>query len=126
MVDSKTLKPINTYIVLPQPLTLAITPTKVLKKQHTIRGRERLATIKQENSDTTASARFLLTALHLVSQAITRANTNKIDIYNNKYTELCADSGASEDMFPAYSTFKMYHCISNRYANLLYTTRLTI
>ena len=32
MVDSKILKPINTYSVVPQPLKLASKPTKVLKK----------------------------------------------------------------------------------------------
>ena len=63
MVDSKTLKPINTYILLPQPLTLAITPPKVLKKQRKIGGRKRLAKIKQEQSDKAASTSFLSTAL---------------------------------------------------------------
>ena len=86
MVDSNYIKPINTYIVVPPPLTLAITPPKVLNKKRKIRGRKRLATIKQAHSDKTASARFLLTALHSVSQAITRANTNNIAIYNNKDT----------------------------------------
>ena len=90
MVDSKTLKPINTYIVVTQPLTIAITPPKVLKKQLKIRGRTRLATIKRAQSDTTASDRFLSTALHSVSQDITRANTNKISIYNNNNTSCCA------------------------------------
>ena len=61
-----------------------------------------------------------------MSQAITRANTNKIDIYNNKDTVCCADSGASEDMFHDYSTFKTYHCLSNRYATLGDTKRLPI
>ena len=32
LVDSKTVKPINTYSVVPQPLKLASKPTKVLKK----------------------------------------------------------------------------------------------
>ena len=32
IVDIKTLKPINSYIVAPQPLPLASTTTKVLKK----------------------------------------------------------------------------------------------
>ena len=64
MVDGKTLKPINTYIVVPQPLTLASTPTKVLKKQRKIRGRKITKTINRAQSYTTASARFLSTALH--------------------------------------------------------------
>ena len=113
MVDNKTLKPINKYFVVPQLLTLASTPTKVLKRQIKTRGRKRIATIKKEQSNTTASARFLSTSLHSVSQAITRSNTNRIAIYNNKYTAFYADSGASKDMFPDYSTFKMYYCLSN-------------
>ena len=100
MVDSNYIKTINTYIVVPPPLTLASTPPKVLKKQRNIRYRTKIATIKQAYSDKTASARFLPTALHSVSQAITRANKNKIAIYNNKDTAFCADSGASEETFP--------------------------
>ena len=95
IVDSKNLDPINTFLVVPQPITLARTPTKVLKKQPKIIGKTILATIKRSHSDKTASACFLSTALHSVSQAITRANTNKISIYNNKYIACCADSGAS-------------------------------
>ena len=91
MVDSKTLKPSNIYSVVPQLLTLASTPTKVLKKQLKIRVRTRLATIKRAHFDTTASARFLLTVLYSVSQAITRANTKKLYIYKNKDTACCAD-----------------------------------
>ena len=90
MVDGKTLNPINTYIVLPPPLTLAITPTKVLKKKRKIRGRTIIATIKRAQSDKTASTCFLSTALHSVSQAITCEKTNKIAIYNNKVTACCA------------------------------------
>ena len=74
MVDSKTLKPINTYSVVPQLFTLASTPTKVIKKKRKIRDRKILATIKRAQSDTTASACFLSTSLQSVSQAITRAN----------------------------------------------------
>ena len=98
----------------------------MLNKNHNIRGRTRLSTINWAQSDKTASASFLLTALHSVSQAITRVNTNRIFIYNNKDTAYCADSGASEDMFPDYSTFKTYHRLSNCYATLGYTTRLHI
>ena len=126
MVDSKTLKPINTYIVVPQPLTLSSTSTKVLKKQRKIRVRKKLAKIKRSQSNKTASARFLSTALHSLSQAITRANTNKIAIYNNADTSCCAESGAPEEMFPDYSNFKTYHRISNRYATLGDTKRITI
>ena len=91
-----------------------------------IRGRTRLATIRRAQSDTTASARFLSTALHSVSQAITRAVIHKISMYNKKDTDCCADSGASEDMFPYYSTFKTYHRLTNRYATLGDTTKLPI
>ena len=91
MVDSKTVNPINIYIVVPQPLTLDSTPPTVFNKQRKIRGRTRLATIKRAHSDTTASARFLLTALYSVSQAITRANTKKLYIDKNKDTACCAD-----------------------------------
>ena len=38
----------------------------------------------------------------------------------------CTDSGASEDMFPDYSTSKTYHRLSNQYATLGDTTRLPI
>ena len=61
-----------------------------------------------------------------MSQAITCENTNQIYIYNNKDTECCPDSGASEYMFPNYSTFKTYHLLSNRYATLVDTKRLPI
>ena len=91
-----------------------------------MRSRIRLATIKRAQSNKTASARFLLTALYSVSQAITGANNNTISIYNNKDTAWCAYSVASEDMFPDYSTFKTYHRLSNRYATLGDTTRLHI
>ena len=96
----KTANSIDTSSVLPQRLTLASTPTKVLKKQHNTRGRTQLAYIKQAQSDTTASAIFLLNALHSVSQAITCAGTDKIAIYNNTDIALYADLGASEEMFP--------------------------
>ena len=55
MVDSNPIiKTINTYIVVPPNLTLVRPPPKVLKKQRKIRGRTRLATIQQSQSDTTA------------------------------------------------------------------------
>ena len=87
MVDiNYIIKPINTYTVVPPNLTLVSIPHKVLKKQRKIRGRRRLSTMKQAQSDKTASARFLLTALHSVSQAITRANSHIIAMYNKKDT----------------------------------------
>ena len=95
----------------------------MINKQRKIRGRTRLATIKRAQFDTTASARFLLTALHSVYQAITRENTNKIAIYNKKETACCADSGESEYILPDYSTFKKYHRLSNIYAALGDNTR---
>ena len=82
----ETVNSINTYFVVPQLLTLASTPAKVLKKHRKIRGRTQLTTIKQAQSDTTASDIFLSTALHSVSQDITRAHTDKIALYNNIYT----------------------------------------
>ena len=85
----KIVNSINTYSVLTPYLTIAITPTKVLKKQRKIRGRTRLATIKRAQSDTTTSASFLSTDLHSVSQAITCEKTNKIAIYNNQVTARC-------------------------------------
>ena len=101
MVDSNSvINPINTYIVVPPNLTLVSTPPKVLKKQCKIRGTIRIATTKRAQSEKTASARFLSTALHSVSQAITRANSHIIAMYNKKDTGFCADSGASEYMFP--------------------------
>ena len=47
-------------------------------------------------------------------------------MYNKKDKECCAYSGASEDMFPDYSTFKTYRRLTNRYATLGDTTKLTI
>ena len=79
MVDSNPIiKTINTYIVVPPKLTLVRPPPKVLKKQRKIRGRAILVTIQRAQSDTTASARFLSSALHSVSQAITRVNIHRI------------------------------------------------
>ena len=86
----------------------------------------RLVTINQAQPDTTSSTSFLSTAFYLVSGAITRANTNKIEIYNNKDTACCADSRASENMFLDYHTFKRYHRLYNRYATLGDTTRMPI
>ena len=126
MVDSNSIKTINTYIVVPLPLTLVSTPPKVLNKKHNIRGRTILATIKRAQYNKTESALFLSTALRLVSHALTRANTNKITIYDHKDTACCADSGALEDMFPDYSTFKTYHLLYYCYATSGDTTRLPI
>ena len=86
MVDSKTLKPIHTYSVVPLSKAPISTPHKVLKKQCKTRQQTQLANIKRENYDTTASARFLSAALHPVSQAITRAHTENIALYNNTDT----------------------------------------
>ena len=122
----KTVKSINTYSVVPKLLTLSSTPTKVLKKQCKIRGRTKLATINRAQYDTTASVRFLSTALRSVSQAITCAHTDKLALYNNKDTAFYADSGSSEYRLPDYSTFKTYHRLSNRCATLGDTTRLPI
>ena len=47
-------------------------------------------------------------------------------MYNKKDANYCADSGASEDMFPDYSTFKTYHRLTNRYATLGNITKLPI
>ena len=111
--NDKTVNSINTYSVVPPRLTLASKPPKVLKKNHKTRGRIQLATTKQAQSNKTASDRFLSTALHSFSQAITRAHTDKIDLYNNIDTACCAESGSSEEMLPDYSTFNTYHRISN-------------
>ena len=126
MVSSKTLKLINTYYVVPINKTLGITPTKVLKKKRKMQRQSNLATIKQAQSDTTASSRFPLTAPCSVSQAIIHSHTNKIALYNKSNTAYCADSRASEDMFPDYSVFNTYHRLSNRYAILGDTIRLPI
>ena len=127
MVSSdKTVKSINTYSVVPLNLTLVSTPTKVLNNQRKTRRRKQLATIKISQLYTTASARFLSTDLHSVSQFIIRAHTDKIALYNNFDTLCCADSGASKAIFPDYSTFKTYHCLSNRNATLGNTTKFPI
>ena len=61
MVDSNPIiKTINTYIVVPPKLTLVSPPPKVLKKQQKNIGRTRLAKVQQAQSDTIASARFLI------------------------------------------------------------------
>ena len=85
MVDSNPIvNTVNAYVVEPHKLTLVNPPTKVLKKQRKNRGRTRLATIQRTQSNTTASARLLSTALHSVSQAINRANSPRIAMYNKK------------------------------------------
>ena len=126
MVSNNTINFINTYYVVPHNTTLDSTPTKVLKKQRKTRHMTQIETIKRAQSDTTVSDRFLSTSLHPVSQAIIRAHTNNISLCNNSDTAWCADSVASEDMFPDYSSFKIYHRFSNRCATLGYTTRLPI
>ena len=47
-------------------------------------------------------------------------------MYNKKDTDCCADSGASDEMFPNYSTFKTYYSLTNCYATLGDTTKLPI
>ena len=79
----KTVNSINKYYLVTPCLTLAITKTKVLKKHLKTRFRTQLATIKQAQSHTIASTRFLSTSLRSVSEAITHANTDKIALYNN-------------------------------------------
>ena len=86
MVDSKILKPINTYSVLPLSNTPISTPHKVLKKQRNTRQRTQLATINQGQSNTTESARLLSTAIFSVSQALTLAQTDKTYLYNSTDT----------------------------------------
>ena len=76
--NDKTVNSINTYSVVPLNTTLARTPTTVLKKKRKRRVRTHLATINRSQSDSTSSARFLSTALHSVSQTITRVHTDKI------------------------------------------------
>ena len=46
IVDSKTLKPITKYYLVPLSKTIISTLHKVLKKQHNTRRRTQLATIK--------------------------------------------------------------------------------
>ena len=83
MVSSnKTPQPINKYFVVPPSVSLVNTPTKVLKNLRKTRHRKNLVTIKIAQSDTTASARLLSTALHSVSHANIRAHTYKIALYN--------------------------------------------
>ena len=126
MVSSKTLDTINTYNVVPLNKTLDSTPTKAINKQRKTWRRIQLATINQAQSGTTASTIFLSTDIHSVSQAIICAHTNKIAIYKNSDTACCIESGAFEDVFPGYSTYKTYHRLSNRYDTLVDTTRLPI
>ena len=116
MVDSNhVLKTFNTYLVEPHKLTLVRPPTQELKNHRKIRCRTRIATIQRAQSDTTASAGFLSTSLHSMSQAITRSNIHRIAMYNKKDTDCCVDSRESEDMFPDYSTFKTYHGLTNHF-----------
>ena len=61
-----------------------------------------------------------------MSQAIIRAHTDKISLYNKSDTDCCAESGVSEDNFADYSTLKTYRHLSNLYATLGNTTKLTI
>ena len=61
-----------------------------------------------------------------MSQAIICDHTDKIALYNKSDTDCCADSGASEDMWTDYSTFKTYLRLSNCYATLGDTKNLHI
>ena len=63
-------------------VALKIIPSKVLNKHCNTMRRRGLEKIKRSQSYTSTSARFLSTALHSVSQAITRAHTDKILPYN--------------------------------------------
>ena len=59
-----------------------------------------------------------------MSQAIIRAYTDKIYLYNKSDTEYYADSIASEYMFPDKSILKTYRHISNLYDTLGHTTKI--
>ena len=78
IVSNSTINSINTYYVVPLNKILDSTPTKLVNKQRKMRRRTQIVTIKRSQSDTTASSRFLSTDLHSASQAIIRANNNKI------------------------------------------------
>ena len=92
MVDSKTIKTIKTYIVVPTPLILASTPSKVLKKKRKIRGRTRPSTINQAQSD--KAARIVFYRLPSTKcPRLSTVQTQKKAIYNNNDTACCADSG---------------------------------
>ena len=97
---NNTVNPINTYSAVPPSLTLDSTPPKLLKKSRKTRRSINIDKIKISQSNTTASARFLSTYLHSVSQAIILSYTEKITLYNQTDTACCADSGTYKDMFP--------------------------
>ena len=129
MVGNDNINPIKSIIIyIRSPLVVAlehITP-KVSKKQHKTLHLNQLFIIRRNQSNTATLTWFLLIALHSVSQVITRANTDKIALYNRTEEACCVNYGASEDRFLDYSTFRTYHLLQNRYATLGYTKRLPI
>ena len=128
MVVNDKILPIK-YIIsyIRSPLLVANHPhPKVAKKRRKNIHRRQLASIIETQFDTASSFWFLSTALHSVSQSIIRARTDNIALLNRSEEACCAKSGASEEMFPDYSTFRTYHCLHNHYATLGDTTRLPI
>ena len=86
MVGNEVKKHINTiskYDVSPPVVVLNIIPYKVLKKRRKTICQGEISTIKRTQLDTSVSARFLLTALHSVSQAIIHSHTARIALYKN-------------------------------------------
>ena len=76
------IKSISSYIISPLVLELDHIPPKVAKKQCKTLNRHKISSIRQTQSDATASARFLSTELQYVTQAIICTHTDKIALYN--------------------------------------------
>ena len=61
-----------------------------------------------------------------MSQTIIHYHNEKISLYNKSDTDCCAESGASEYIFPDYYTLKTYCRVYNFYATLGDTTNIPI
>ena len=120
------IKSISIYIRYPLVVALEHPTPKVTKERRKTLCWRQLSSIIRNQSDTSALSWFPPAALHYMSQAIIRAHRYNIAIYNRTEEACCADSGASEDMLPDYSTFRTYHHLHNRYSTLGDTTRLPI
>ena len=124
--NNNLIKYISSYIRFPLVVSLERLPPKVVKKRCKTLHQRQLSSIRRIQYGTVTLDWLTPTSPHSVSQAIISACTDTIDIYNITEEACFTDSGASEDMFPDYSTFPTYHRLHNSYATLGDTTSITI
>ena len=124
--NNNLIKYISSYIRFPLVVSLERLPPKVVKKRCKTLHQRQLSSIRRIQYGTVTLDWLTPTSPHSVSQAIISACTDTIDIYNITEEACFTDSGASEYMFPDYSTFCTYHLLHNSYATLGDTTNLPI